>query len=335
MRRGLAEDRARRAARARRGSTRKNTTAPSAAPRPSHTGGSRPGHAGGEHDQHRLEDEAELRDAEVELGLEGREAEQEAAGERHDCAHFSAQLRSPLRLPGGGVGAPALDEQDGHARPASSRRRRSASGAWGPTASRPGRRGGARRRRAGSRPARTRRRRRPARRRAGAYQSPPIRTAVALGPLLGHHHREEAGGEDAEQAGQDEVVRGVRQRPLVAADVDVKRDVPVHPEHGGDQRARSPMPGGQRGPARQAADALGEGGPAARAGRSGRSGAPCRATSSAAVSDRRRRGGDHDLADGGAAGGLAWARRVDAIRLEGRRSVRSQLCVSRIDRYLN
>ena len=39
--------------------------------------------AGGEHDQHRLEDEAELRHAEVELGLERRQTEHQAAGERH------------------------------------------------------------------------------------------------------------------------------------------------------------------------------------------------------------------------------------------------------------
>ena len=40
------------------------------------------GDAGGEHDEDRAEDEAELRNAEVELGLEGREPEQQGATER-------------------------------------------------------------------------------------------------------------------------------------------------------------------------------------------------------------------------------------------------------------
>ena len=45
--------------------------------------GSRPAPSPAAHrDQHRLEDEAELGDAEVELGLEDREADQEGAGER-------------------------------------------------------------------------------------------------------------------------------------------------------------------------------------------------------------------------------------------------------------
>ena len=66
--------------------SRKNPTAPSAAPRPAHMRASDEADAGGEHDQHRLEDEAELGHAEVELGLERRQPEHQAAGERHAAA---------------------------------------------------------------------------------------------------------------------------------------------------------------------------------------------------------------------------------------------------------
>ena len=94
-----------------------------------------------------------------------------------------------------------------------SRRRRSASGASGPRASRPGRTAGARRRRAGSRSARTpphasisdaAERRVPVARRC--------RIARRAGLLLGSDDREEAGGEDAEQAEQDQVVGRVGER---------------------------------------------------------------------------------------------------------------------------
>ena len=77
--------------------------------------------------------------------------------------------------------------------------------------------------------------------------------------LLRQHHGEEARGEDAEEAEEDEVVRRVGERALVAAVVDVQRDVPVHAEDRGEQRARGEADG-QRGPAGQAGDALGEGG---------------------------------------------------------------------------
>jgi len=58
---------------------------------------------------------------------------------------------------------------------------------------------------------------------------------AATGPLLGQHDREKAGGEDAEEAEEDQIVGGVGERPRVAAVVDVQRDVPVHAECGDDQ----------------------------------------------------------------------------------------------------
>ena len=48
--------------------------------------------------------------------------------------------------------------------------------------------------------------------------------------LARHRHREHAGGEHAEQPGEDQVVGGVRERAGVAALVDVQGDVPVHAE---------------------------------------------------------------------------------------------------------
>src|SRR5918998_1527909 len=42
--------------------------------------------------------------------------------------------------------------------------------------------------------------------------------------------------EHTEQPNEDEVVRGVGERALVAPGVDVRGDVPVHPEHRDDQR---------------------------------------------------------------------------------------------------
>ena len=137
---------------------------------------------------------------------------------------------------------------------------------------------------------------------SGAYQSRPMRIATALGLLLRQHDREEAGGEDAEEAGEDEVVGRVGQRPGVAAVVDVQGDVPVHAEERGEQRD-----GGDRG---------GEARPS-RAGRRRRSAEAarrCRSCDAAGAvaeaeveegggDDRRRGRGDHDLAEGGAAGG--------------------------------
>ena len=68
--------------------------------------------------------------------------------------------------------------------------------------------------------------------------------------------REQAGEEHAEQADEDEVVRGVGERAGVAARVEVRRDVPVHAEHGDQQRAGEHAER-QRAPRRQAGRALG------------------------------------------------------------------------------
>ena len=62
-------------------------------------------HARREHDQHRLEDHPELRHAEVELGLEGREPEQERARQR-DPPH-PADPRYARRRPAAAFAAPA------------------------------------------------------------------------------------------------------------------------------------------------------------------------------------------------------------------------------------
>ena len=68
--------------------------------------------------------------------------------------------------------------------------------------------------------------------------------------------RQQAGEEHAEQPDEDEVVRRVGERAGVAPRVEVRRDVPVHPEHGRDQGAREHAER-QRRPRRQAGHALG------------------------------------------------------------------------------
>ena len=80
---------------------------------------------------------------------------------------------------------------------------------------------------------------------SGAYQSrgdPDARSG--RGFVLRQDDREEAGGEDAEQADEDEVVRRVGQRARVAALVDVQGDVPVHAEQRDEQRDRRRRPEG-------------------------------------------------------------------------------------------
>ena len=81
---------------------------------PSHTRAATSADAGGEHDQHRLEDELELRHAEVELALEGREPDQEAAGQRARGAAQRAAQRAAAAAPRASA-ARALDEQHGQA----------------------------------------------------------------------------------------------------------------------------------------------------------------------------------------------------------------------------
>ena len=94
-----------------------------------HPGGHQCEGAGGG-DEHRLEHLAELHDAEVELHLEDRQADDDAA-ERQvlDELDAGAVLRLVLT---DGAAALVLEEQRGTAW--RSRRRRSASGGWGPTA---------------------------------------------------------------------------------------------------------------------------------------------------------------------------------------------------------
>ena len=137
----------------------------------------------------------------------------------------------------------------------------------------------------------------------GAYQSPEMRIGGGAGALLRHHDGEEAGREDAEEAGEDEVVRGVRERALVAALVDVDRDVPEHPEERCEQRPGDDG-GGEGGPAGDPGLAFGECPEAVeQVGAPGP--VPVAEGEEGAGDDHRRGGRDHDLADRGAAG--RWA----------------------------
>ena len=214
------------------------------------------------------------------------------------------QLGSRLRRPSAAVRARALDEQHRDPDQRHRRRRRSASGGSGPRASRPGRRSGARCRRAGSRSARTRRRRRSGRRRAARTSRRVMRTAVALGRSSGSTIARKPALKMPNRPDEDEVVGGVRERPLVAALVDVQRDVPVHPEDGDAAASRSRSRSGAR-PSRAARRRARRSRPPGRA-------APTRPAAVAqaeheqgAGHDDRAGGRDHDLAERGAAGGRA------------------------------
>src|SRR5581483_29735 len=252
-------------------------------------------HRGGDHDHQGLEHEGELRDPEVELALEGREPDQEAAHEGDPPRVGDPAQLVPLALAGG----PArLDEQD-----------------RGPDQRH---RGAADQHQVGRAPERdvlaeqavpdvVEREADQRERRTGHDQDPaewrvPVAAdpdRAAAGPGAGQDDGEEAGGEDAEEAGEDEVVGGVGERPGVAADVDVQGDVPVHPEERQKQRAAGD-PARQRRPARQAADGGREASEAAEHGD------PPAAVPGAEGDERRGqdggggRGADH-LADRGAA----------------------------------
>ena len=188
----------------------------------------------------------ELRHAEVELALEGREADQEAAGERdRRSAAAQASRRRSRCAAAAGARAPSTS-----------------STAW-PTSVQRGaadqhqvRRAPQRHvlaeqpvpdvveREADQREAAARGNQDAAERRV------PVRVSrIAVGHGFSSRTIDEAaGGEDAEQAEQDQVVRGVGERAGVAALVDVQGDVPVHAEQRDDQRDRGEG-GGERDPA--------------------------------------------------------------------------------------
>ena len=219
--------------------------------RPAPDAGGDEADARGERDQQRLEEEVELRHAEVELGLERRQADQEAAGQRG-----AAQPQPALGPRAGGARAGALGEQhaladerqrgaaDQHQVGRAPQRHVLAEQAVPDVVERE----------ADQREAAAGRHQHAAERRVPAVVEPDRGRA---GLLLRDHHREEAGGEDAEQAEQDQVVRRVGERAGVAAVVDVQRDVPVHAEQRRDERGGADG-GGERDPGGEAADAAGE-----------------------------------------------------------------------------
>ena len=220
-------------------------------------------HAGGEGEHDRLEHELELGHAEVELRLEGGEADQQAAdrerapvaGDRRD--HPVGERGQPARLGAVGLVAATLDDQDrapdqGQARAADQHQvGRAPEGhvlAEDPVPDVVEREADQGEGRGGEH-------RDPAERRV-PVAGDPHRALARL--ALREDDREEAGAEDAEEADEDQVVGGVGKRPGVAAVVDVQGDVPVHAEQrdqqraGGDQR-RQGGPGREPGVARREA----------------------------------------------------------------------------------
>jgi hypothetical protein len=254
-------------------------------------------HRGGERDQHRVEDELELRHAVAELELERGEADQRRARE--------------LDLPGeqpqaAGAGparrAAALDEQqpggDGRQRGAADHQHVGraperdvlAEDAVPDVVEREAEHG--------DRAAQEQKR--AAERHAPAGREGERRAVAVVGA---EDAGEEAGERDAAEPQQDRVVRDVGERAGVAAVVDVGGDVPEEAE-GGDAQGAEGDEHGQRGPAGDGHDALREArqaveqrhaaGPVARAEQQRRGGQD-------AADDRGR----DEVLDRGAAGGLA------------------------------
>ena len=137
----------------------------------------------------------------------------------------------------------------------------------------------------------------------GAHQSPPRWMAVLAGrSRAGHDDRQHARHEHAVEADQDQVVGRVGERARVAAVVDVQRDVPVHAEHGDEQRDAQQHRRHRR-PGRQPGVALG---PAAEAVEDVRATAPVARDQEhdERGRDERAGGGADRLSERGAAGRL-------------------------------
>jgi len=215
--------------------------------------------ARGEHDQDRVVDELELRYSEVELELERRQADEQAAGPR-DVAQALDPDRLAVRQAAALHSAPDLDLDHGdreqrHRRAADEHEvRRAPERDVLPEQPVPHvvEREADQREAAGGA-------HEDATERGMPLAADPDRgRSRAVGALLARQaDREEAGGEDPVQAGEDEPVGRVVQRPAVTADVDVDRDVPVQPEDRGDER-HDRQPAGHRSPCRLTGDALRE-----------------------------------------------------------------------------
>src|SRR5215207_968836 len=178
------------------------------------------GDPGGEHDQDRLQQERELRHREVELGLEGGEGDEKGAGEDHlpepGPAPELATLRPALLVPLD-VERPGAEHREGGAADQHQVGRPPEGDVLAvdpvpDVVEREGRERGGAANRDHHRP--------DGREPAGVDPKRGLCRAVRKGAA------EDAGEEDAEEAGEDEVVGGVRERALVAAVVDVEGDVP-------------------------------------------------------------------------------------------------------------
>jgi hypothetical protein len=224
----------------------------------------------GEGDEDGVEDLSELLHAEVELGLEGGQPDEQAAHQPHpaqvDHGRVLAEAeQQSLGLALGRVGrAPAvhaLGQEHGltdeaHARAADEHQVRGAPESH-VLAEEPVPHVVEREAQQGERARRGHQHATYRRAQAGDVD----RRGADLLVVARERDRETTAREDAEEPDQDQVVGGVRQRALVASVGDVQRDVPVHPDDRDDQRAAGDA-ARQRGPARQAGHTLGEGGQA-------------------------------------------------------------------------
>ena len=262
------------------------------------------GDARRQRDEHGVEDELELRHAEAELELQGREADQRRAGELDlpGEQHLApARVRAARR-------AAALDQQQ----PRGDRRQR----------------GAADHQHVGRAPERdvlaeeavpdvvereaehgdraAQQQQRAAERDAPAGRQRERRAVAIVGA---EHAGQEAGQRDAAEPEQDRVVRDVGERAGVAAVVDVGGDVPEEAEGGDPERAERDQHR-QRRPARHGHHALGQARQAAEQRHAPRAMAGAEHQRGGGQHARHERRGD-EILHGGATGGLAGGEELD------------------------
>jgi hypothetical protein len=199
--------------------------------------GGHEGQARGAGDHERLEDQPELRDVEVVLALEDREPEQQAAHGRGLAEEAGGPADLLVAVVGGQPAVALLleDEQADDRQPGAGDQHEVGGSPQGDVlAEEPV-------------PDVVEREAEQGVEAGAGQQHPADRDVPALeeadrggaGLLVqGHRTREDAAGEDTEEAEEDQVVRGVGQRALVASDADVQRDVPEHAQQRHEQRER-------------------------------------------------------------------------------------------------
>ena len=268
--------------------------------------------AGGQHDENRVVDGAELRHAEVELTLQGRETDQHrpadgVVGEADRASGEAGTIESVAMQLGCATSALLTQDPGGDGRERRAPDHLDVRGAPQrhvlPEQGVP---------HVVEREARQRDETAQRQQRAADADPPEAGKAHAVGVVVGvEREGGHAGDRDAEQADDDRVVSRRGERAVVAALVDVPGDVPVEAEHR-DQQADRGHADGQRRPARQTRGLLGPIGQAVQGGEAALAVAHDTDDDRSGEQDRHDAGRDH-LVRG------ETPRRGEARRLNGQR----------------